>query len=92
MRLPVRLRFCRSPLHHEMEGRQAMKQRMIVQFVDECGCSVTATDDKDGSFSRCKLHTQAPALLALVRGYLTTYPHNEYSDKAHAAIEEAKGN
>ncbi|KKL62614.1 hypothetical protein LCGC14_2183410 [marine sediment metagenome] len=72
-----------------------MQQRIIAQFTDKCGCSVTGTDDKGSSFDRCKLHADAPAMHT---GHEHIILHAEdrcdcgrsYGNIAHGAIKEAK--
>ncbi|KKM95976.1 hypothetical protein LCGC14_1182740 [marine sediment metagenome] len=65
--------------YHDFEGyfyreRQGMRgndmtQRIIAQFADKCGCSVTGTDEKQRvAFGRCKLHAAAPELLEALKG------------------------
>ena len=79
-------------------GEDVMEHRIIAQFADDCGCSVTG-GDKGFTFSRCKLHAAAPGML----GALIAIEHG-LTDKsgdflavtdilaaqARAAIEEAK--
>ena len=42
-------------------------------------------------FANARLIAAAPELLALIRSYATTYPLDEYHDKATAAIAKATG-
>ena len=78
-----------------------MEQRMIAQFTDDCGCSVTRGDEGQGlTFSRCKLHAQAPALLEALEAIfpapnavvdLLDDANDSIITKARDAIEATKG-
>jgi len=49
------------------------------------------TESSEEFFANARLIAAAPDLLALVRSYATTYPLDEYHDKATAAIAKATG-
>ncbi len=78
-----------------------MKQRMIAQFTDDCGCSTTGGGEKyELTFSRCKLHASAPALLEAleeIEGCAEEAPawddeiKADIAKLARDAIEAAKG-
>jgi hypothetical protein len=49
------------------------------------------TNNIEEAHANARLIAAAPDLLALVRSYATTYPLDEYYDKATAAIAKATG-
>lgn len=45
-----------------------MEQRIVAQFTDQCGCSVTGTDEKNRlTFKRCPIHAAAPERLSALK-------------------------